>query len=166
MPSLRNALLGLIAVPLLSTGAMAKQKLQVVWSSGHFSTISGPAGGNTNGHDSGFAITDDKGHSLYSSGYPSDHAPCYNVDNGRTFTMSSSCFKNPRKFHCKSDFGGNPKICEVQDKDSKVVASGSGNVKDKFIGIAISQSGSCGLTFELDDGETCDEKSTFKVESG
>lgn len=165
MPSLRNTVLGLAAIPLLSTGAVAKQSLQVVWSSGHFSTISGPSG-NEVGHDSGFAITDDKGHNLYSSGFPSDHAPCYNTGNGRTFTMSSSCFKAPRKFKCKADFGGNPKTCEVQDSKSNVLASGKGNVKDKFIGIAISQSGSCGVKFDLEDDEHCDDKATFKVVSG
>lgn len=160
MPSLRSVLLGFAA---MSSASLAKEKLQVVWSSGHFSTIAGPNGGNEFGHDSGFAVTNDKGQSYFDSAYPADHAPCYNTGDGREFKVMSSCWKAPRSFKCKSNFGGNPESCEVFDSVGNSLAKGKGNTDTKFIGIALTQSSSCGVNFELEADEHCDDKAEWRI---
>lgn len=130
------------------------EHLKVVWSAGDFSTISGPAGGNQNGHYSGFAIINDAGDAIYDQGFPDDHSPCYNTGDGRTFTIEGDCWATPRKFHCKADFAGHPDSCAVQDGDGNELGSGDGQTDTNFIGIAIGQDASCVVEFESDDTDT------------
>lgn len=143
--------------------ATANQFLQVVWSTGHFSTIAPPSGGNMYGHDSGFAITDAQGNELWSAAFPGDHDPCYNTGGGRTFTLDSTCWRRPRQFRCEATAGGNPKNCEVYDIAGNSIVSAEGNTETHFIGIALAQDGSCGFTFILEAGELCDDKATWTV---
>ncbi|KAJ5128918.1 hypothetical protein N7448_002627 [Penicillium atrosanguineum] len=154
MPSLRTTLVLLMA----SSATVYAEHLKVVWSSGDFSTISGPAGGNTNGHYSGFAIINDAGEAIYDQGFPDDHAPCYNTGDGREFTIEGDCWSTPRKFKCKADFGGHPDTCEVKDGDGNSLGTGEGQEDTTFIGIAIGQDASCVVEFESDsDGCPVDD---------
>lgn len=127
------------------------EHLKVIFSSGDFSTISGPAGGNTNGHYSGFAIVNDNGDAIYDNGFPDDHSPCYNTDGGRTFTIEGDCWSSPRTFHCEADFGGHPDNCEVKDGDGNSLGTGKGQTDTTFIGISIGQDASCVIEFDSDD---------------
>lgn len=154
MPSPRDMLFGLLAAS-LSTTAVAEH-LRAVWSSGDFSTISGPSGGSQSGHSHGFTILKDDGTAIYSQGYPGDHAPCYNVDDGREFTLGNDpCWKSVRKFKCKSEFSGAPGSCEVKDKDGNSLGTGEGKTDTTFIGIAIAQDSACVVEFNTDDDENC-----------
>ncbi|KAF4986286.1 hypothetical protein FDECE_16029 [Fusarium decemcellulare] len=163
MVSLRT-LLGVTAIfTSVSAQNQQSQSLQVVWSSGAFETISGPGGGNEIGHDSGFAITDADGVELYSAAYPGDHAPCYNTGDGRTFTLTSTCWSRERKFKCKAKFDGNPDTCSVLDSSDNTLAEGTGDSHITFIGIAISSEGSCGVSFLLEPDEHCDDKAEWTV---
>ncbi|KAL4938331.1 hypothetical protein BDV06DRAFT_226099 [Aspergillus oleicola] len=96
-----------------TTATVSAERLKVVWSSGGFSTISGPAGGNTNKHYSGFAILNEDGDTVYDQPYPDNHAPCYNTGDGRTLTIEGDYWDTPRKFQCLADFAGDPESCEV-----------------------------------------------------
>ncbi|OQD68466.1 hypothetical protein PENDEC_c035G03563 [Penicillium decumbens] len=149
MAPLRTALLFLMA----SSATVYAEHLRVVWSDGDFSTISGPAGGNTNGHYSGFAIINDKGEAIYDQAYPDQHAPCYQ-HGGREFTIEGDCWNTPRKFKCVADFGGHPESCEVKDGDGNSLGTGDGKTDTEFIGIAIGQSASCVVEFDS-DGDGC-----------
>ncbi|CAI7628840.1 unnamed protein product [Penicillium bialowiezense] len=141
MAPLRNALLALMA----TSATVYAEHLKVVWSSGDFSSISGPSGGNTNGHYSGFAIINDAGDAIYDQGFPDDHSPCYNTGDGREFTIEGDCWSTPRKFKCKADFGGHPDTCD-------------GQTDTTFIGIAIGQDASCVVEFDSDsDGCPVDD---------
>ncbi|KAJ6079699.1 hypothetical protein N7467_009452 [Penicillium canescens] len=154
MFSLRTALLCLMA----ASGSVYAEHLKVVWSSGSFSTISGPAGGNTNGHYSGFAIINDAGEAIYDQGFPDDHAPCYNTDDGREFTIEGDCWSTPRKFKCMADFGGHPETCEVKDGNGNSLGTGNGQTDTTFIGISIGQDSSCVVEFDSDsDGCPVDD---------
>ncbi|KAI8181005.1 hypothetical protein KHU50_002738 [Colletotrichum sp. SAR 10_65] len=150
MSSIRNLFLGLLG---LSATAYAEH-LRVVWSSGSFSTISGPGAGSQSGHYSGFAIINDNGEAIYDDSTPSDHSPCYNTGNGRTFTIEGSCWNTPRVFHCKSDFGGIPETCDVSTKDGNELGSGTQQKDTEFIGISIGIDGSCVVEFDS-DGPGC-----------
>ena len=90
VPFLRTALLGLLA----TSATVHAEHLKVVWSAGDFSTISGPAGGNQNGHYAGFAIINDAGEAIYNDGTPDDHSPCYNTGDGHIlfFILSTKMF--------------------------------------------------------------------------
>ncbi|OQD68856.1 hypothetical protein PENDEC_c030G02230 [Penicillium decumbens] len=146
MTPLRTALLFLAA----SSATVFAEHLRVVWSAGDFSTISGPAGGNTNGHYSGFAIINDKNEAIYNQGTPDDHAPCYNTGDGREFTIEGSCWKSPRIFKCKADFAGHPDTCEVKDADGNSLGSANGVTDTQDIGIPIGQDSSCVVEFDSD----------------
>lgn len=150
MPSLRSTLLGLVA----TSATVYAEHLKVVFSSGSFSSISGPAGGNTNGHYNGFAIINDAGEAIYNDGTPYDHVPCYNTDGGRTFTIEGDCWDTPRTFHCLADFGGSPESCEVKDGDGNSLGTGEGQSDTTFIGIAIGVDASCVIEFDS-DGDGC-----------
>lgn len=152
MVSLRTTLLCLMA----TSATVYGEHLKVVWSSGDFSTISGPAGGNTNGHYKGFAIINDAGTAIYNQGTPDDHSPCYNTGDGREFTIEGSCWSSPRKFKCKSDFGGHPSTCEVKDGDGNSLGTGKGQEDTTFIGISIGQDASCAVEFDS-DSDGCPE---------
>ncbi|KAL4962419.1 uncharacterized protein BDV14DRAFT_210579 [Aspergillus stella-maris] len=155
MAILRTTLLTLLAA---TTPLVLAEHLKVVFSSGSFSTISGPAGGNTNGHYSGFAIVNDNGDAIYDNGFPDDHSPCYNTGDGRTFTIEGDCWSTPRTFHCLADFGGNPESCEVRDGDGNVLGSGDGQSDTTFIGISIGTDASCVVEFDSDsDGCPIDD---------
>jgi hypothetical protein len=145
MAPLRTAFLLLAA----SSATVFAEHLRAVWSAGDFSTVSGPQGGNTNGHSSGFAIFNDNNEHIYNMAYPDDHAPCYTGD-GREMTIEGNCWKTPRVFKCKSDFGGHPETCEVKDGDGNSLGTGEGQTNTEFIGIAISQDGGCVVEFESD----------------
>lgn len=159
MMTLRSVFLGLAA----ASAATAIQSLQVVWSSGHFTTIAPPGGAGMVGHNSGFVITDDQGVELWSAEYPGDHAPCYSTDGGRTFTLSSTCWSKPRQFHCLADGGGNPDNCEILDSGGNSIGYAEGHTETHFIGIALGQDSSCGVPLLLDSDETCDEQAEWTV---
>ncbi|KAJ6095336.1 hypothetical protein N7486_006082 [Penicillium sp. IBT 16267x] len=152
MPSLRNTLLCLMA----SSATVYAEHLKVVWSSGDFSTISGASGGNENGQYSGFAIINDAGEAIYDQAFPDNHSPCYNTGDGREFTIEGDCWSTPRKFKCKSDFGGHPDTCEVKDGNS--LGTGKGETDTTFIGIGIGEDASCVVEFDSDsDGCPVDD---------
>ena len=144
MPSFRNFLLCLMAT---STTVYAEH-LKVIWSNGDFSTVSGPTGGNTNGHYTGFAILNEAGEAVYDQAYPDDHAPCTN--SGREFTIEGDCWRTARKFRCNADFGGHPRTCEVKDQDGNSLGKADGKTNTNFIGIAIGQDASCVIEFDSD----------------
>lgn len=150
MHSIRTALLCLMA----TSATVYAEHLRVVWSSGEFSTISGPKGGSSSGHSSGFVILNDNDEAIYDSSYPDDHSPCYNTGDGREFTIEGDCWDSPRKFHCKSSFAGHPEDCEVKDGDGNSLGSGEGQKDTTFIGIAIGTDASCVVEFES-DGDGC-----------
>ncbi|KAJ5375420.1 hypothetical protein N7517_007426 [Penicillium concentricum] len=121
MLSVRNTLLCLMA----TSATVHAERLTVVWSSGGFSTISGPTG-NEHGHNSGFSILNEAGDAIYYQSHPDNHAPCYNTGDGREFTIEGDCWATPRKFKCKSSFAGTPKNCEVKDGDGNSLGTGEG----------------------------------------
>jgi len=139
------------------TGTACAEHLKVVFSSGSFSSISGPSGGSQSGGYSGFAIINDAGDAIYDQSYPDGGAPCYQHD-GREFTIEGDCWKTPRIFHCVADFGGDPDSCEVKDGDGNVLGSGDGQSDTNFIGIAIGKDSSCVIEFDSDsDGCPVDD---------
>ncbi|KAL4865218.1 hypothetical protein BDV12DRAFT_188325 [Aspergillus spectabilis] len=142
MTPLRNTILFLLAAASLTVHA---ERLKAVFSSGTFSTISGPAGGSSSGGYNGFAIIRENGEAIYNDGTPAEHVPCRNVDDGRTFTIEGDCWASPRQFYCMSDFGGQPETCRVLD--------GSGATT--FIGISIGMDATCVVEFDSDDSGTC-----------
>lgn len=148
MFSLRTTLLCLMA----ASGTVYAEHLKAVWSSGSFSSASGPSGGSQNGHYSGFALINDNGEAIYTQDYPDDHAPCYNTGGGREFTIEGDCWGTPRKFKCLSDFGGAPQDCEVKDGDGNSLGTGEGQTDTTFIGIAIGQDSTCVIEFDSDSG--------------
>lgn len=153
-----------LAATILSTSIVSAQNnqvMQVIWSSGHFSTISGPTG-NEHGHSNGFAVTDGDGVELYSESYPGDYSPCMTGD-GRSFTLTSTCWSRERKFKCVCNLGGNPESCEVRDSGDNVLSSAEGNTETNFIGIAIAQEGACGTSFLLEADEHCDDQAEWTV---
>lgn len=153
MAPLRNTLIYLMAA---TSATVYAEHLRVVWSSGTFSSISGPKGGNQNGGYSGFAIINDAGDAIYTQDYPDDHAPCYT--GGREFTIEGDCWSTPRKFQCTSDFGGQPQSCEVKDGDGNSLGSADGQKDTTFIGIAIGTDASCVIEFNSDsDGCPVDD---------
>lgn len=155
MVAFTKILLGLAA----ASSTLAVQSLQVIWSSGQFQTA-----GGANSHSSGFAITDKDGNEFYSSSAPGDHDPCYNTGDGRTFTMSSTCWSSPRQFKCKASFDGSPKTCAVLDQGGNTINSGEGKGGFNFIGIAVAKDVSCGVGFVMEANESCDDKATWTVE--
>jgi hypothetical protein len=148
MAPLRNTLFCLMA----AASAVSAEHLRVVWSSGSFSTISGPSGGNQNGGYSGFAIINDAGDAVYDQAYPDDHAPCYG--RGREFTIEGDCWDTPRKFQCTSSFDGAPESCAVKDGDGNTLGSADAQKDTTFIGIAIGTDASCVIEFDS-DGDSC-----------
>ncbi|KAJ5469114.1 hypothetical protein N7475_006866 [Penicillium sp. IBT 31633x] len=146
MPSLRTALLCLMA----TSSTVLGERLKAVWSSGEFSTISGPAGGSNSVHSSGFVIFNEAGEAIYDQAYPDDHAPCYNTGDGREFTIEGDCWDTPRKFHCMADFAGHPESCEVKDSDGNSLGTGEGMEDTTFIGISIGTDASCVIEFDAD----------------
>ncbi|BCS20294.1 uncharacterized protein APUU_20726S [Aspergillus puulaauensis] len=155
MAAIRNTVLFLLAA---TTATVSAEHLKVVFSAGDFSTISGPAGGNTNGHYAGFAIINDNGDAIYNDGTPDDHSPCYNTGDGREFTIEGDCWSSPRTFKCKADFAGHPDTCEVKDADGNSLGTGKGETDTTFIGISIGQDSSCVVEFESDsDGCPIDD---------
>jgi hypothetical protein len=152
MAPLRNTLICLMAA-----STVYAEHLRVVWSSGSFSSISGPNGGNQNGGYSGFAILNDAGDAVYDQAYPDDHAPCYQ-GSGREFTIEGDCWATPRKFQCSADFGGQPQSCAVKDGDGNVLAEADAQKDTTFIGIAIGIDSSCVIEFDSDsDGCPIDD---------
>ncbi|PKY09365.1 hypothetical protein P168DRAFT_278855 [Aspergillus campestris IBT 28561] len=152
MPSLRASLLLLIAA---TSTAVNGERLKVVWSSGSFSTVSGPAG-NESGNYNGFAIFDEAGKAIYDQGTPDNHSPCYSTDDGREFTIEGDCWDTPRKFKCKSNLAGNPQTCEVKDGNGNSLGKGDGKTDTTFIGIAIGMDSSCVVEFDA-DSHNCPE---------
>ncbi|KAL2815045.1 ankyrin repeat-containing domain protein [Aspergillus cavernicola] len=116
---------------LIIRGAMpvSAETLRAIWSSGSFSTISGPGGGNGHGYDSGFAILNENGDAVY--------------DKGELRLEKRLCWDTPRKFHC-----------EVWDGDGNSLGKSEGKTETNFIGIAIGQDSTCVVEFEA-DGEGC-----------
>ncbi|KAJ4256089.1 hypothetical protein NW762_009165 [Fusarium torreyae] len=166
MPSLRTIFFSLLAASFSST-AIAEH-LRAVWSSGGFSTVSGPSG-NENGHYTGFAILNDDGVAIYTKAYPDNHAPCYSTGSGREFTLGNDpCWNQVRKFRCRCSLAGNPEACEVKDKDGNSLGTSEGKTDTTFIGIAIAQDATCVVEFDTEDGETCpkDEENNLGVTEG
>lgn len=138
----------------LASTAASVQFINAVWSTGDFSTISGPSG-NEHGHFTGFNLTDENGESIYSVAAPNDYSPCQMEP--YTFTLSGGCFAAGQQyeFQCKSEFSGTPEHCVVLDSSSNVIAEADGDSDITFIGIAISTSGYCGASFALGDSVSC-----------
>jgi len=150
MPSLRSILLPLLAASAITSA----ERLRVVFSSGSFSTISGPGGDSESNFHEGFAILNEKDEAIYNDGTPDQHSPCKNVDDGREFTIEGDCWDSPRTFKCKSEFDGSPDKCEVKDGDGKSLGTGEGKSHTTFIGIAIALDASCVVEFDS-DGDGC-----------
>lgn len=167
MVSLRTALVSLAAISLSSTAYA--EHLRVVWSSGRFSTISGPSGGGSqsNGY-SGFAIIRDDGVAIYSKADPDNHAPCYTTGSGREFTIEGDCWNQPRKFRCRCGMNANPEACEIKGKEGYTLGSGEGQQDTTFIGIAIGTDSSCVAEFDTTEGEECppDAENNLRVTDG
>lgn len=157
VPSLSKALL--LGSALFASSGLCGQKINAVWSSTSFSTISGPAGGESH-FGSGFALIKEDGTEIWSSKTVNGDDPCKNIGDGTIFSLTDGCFDGEFRFKCVSDFGGAPKDCSVLDKFAKEINSGIGGTDTHFIGIAIGQDGHCGTSFELKDGVTCDEGTT------
>ncbi|KAF4333298.1 hypothetical protein FBEOM_12884 [Fusarium beomiforme] len=128
------------------------EHLRVVWSKGDFATISGPNGGNQNGHFSNFAIIDRNGDAIFTEAYPGGYAVCQ-IDDGHEFAIEGMCWSAPRKFHCVSNFAGNPESCEVKDSNGNSLGKAGGNTNWDFIGIAIASSSGC--VVEIDTEDAC-----------
>ncbi|KAF5579441.1 hypothetical protein FPCIR_11099 [Fusarium pseudocircinatum] len=148
MFTLRTTLLSLAA---LTSPALAEH-LRIVWSKGDFSTISGPNGGNQNGHWSNFAIIDKNGDAIFTDAYPGGYAACQ-IDDGREFAIEGLCWSAPRKFLCVSNIAGNPQSCEVKDNNGNSLGKAEGNTNWDFIGIAIGSTGGC--VVEIDTEDSC-----------
>lgn len=143
----RNTILCLM----VSSAGVYAEHLRVIWSSGSFSTISGPSG-NEGGSYSGFAIINDAGEAVYDQDYPDDHAPCTYA--GRTFTIEGDCWNTARQFSCVAAFDGAPQTCEVLDSAGASLGKADAQKDTTFIGIAIGIDASCVIEFES-DGTAC-----------
>ena len=143
------ALLGITA---FSASASAEH-LRAVFSSGTFSSISGPSGGSLSAQYSGFAILNDAGEAIYTQAYPDDRRSCFSTNGGREFTIEGNCWAQARKFQCKSDLGGNVENCQVKGHNDYVFGSSEGTTDTEFIGIAISQDSTCVVEFESEPAE-------------
>lgn len=132
--------------------SFANQVLHAVWSKSQFSTISGPDGQSSEtNYDSGFSLIDGgTGKQLFTS---EDVAICSNVDE-RIQTFEYGGFTPAYKFGCQAEFSGNPEYCAVYDEKGVLMEDSKGNSSMKFIGIAITSDGYCGVSFTLKDGET------------
>lgn len=134
------------------------QTINVIWSTGDFSTLSGPGGTNQIGHSTGFVLTDLDGNTIYSNEYPNDYRPC--ALEGHTFTLTDGCFGDVEyKFRCASK-NGTPQSCEVLDSGDHVIASGEGDRDTDFFGIGIAQTGYCGTSFTMHKDLHCEPGST------
>lgn len=136
---------------MLASTATCIQSINAVWSTGDFSTISGPSG-NLVGHFTGFNLIDGNGGNIYSNSAPNDKSPCQQAD-GYTFTLGGGCFAEGQtySFHCVAAFDGSPESCDVLDSNGDSIGSGEGDTDTNFIGISISQSGYCGAVFSLNE---------------
>lgn len=132
-----------VALASLSTLALAANNLNFIYSHGDFSTISGPAGGNTYGHQGGFTLTDADGKELWSTRDIKGYDTCIHVTGGKDFGLKSTCWEGTYNFHCWSGFSGNPNTCWARDADN-IQWDGEADDSTTFIGIAIAQNGWCG----------------------
>ncbi|KAL5340007.1 hypothetical protein BJX70DRAFT_397244 [Aspergillus crustosus] len=137
MLPIKTTLLALLA----ATGITAEH-LRVIFSAGGFSSI-----GGTGNYD-GFVIMNDAGDAIYNHSAPADHSPCYNTDEGRTFTIEGDCWDTPRTFHCLSDFAARPESCDVSDVDGNILGTGVGQRSTTFAGITIGIDASCVVEFD------------------
>lgn len=134
-----------------STGSSTK--LNAVWTTGDYSTISGPTGsGSQSGHTAGFSLLTEDGQEVWHASYPGDHSACGSTDYGHTFSLTGGCFAEGQEFHfnCWSE-STTPSKCSVRDKDENNLALGDGQDNTNFIGIAISIDGYCGAAWDLGD---------------
>lgn len=151
-PKILAALSALVV--LAATVVHAEQTINVIFSSGEFSTLSGPSGlGNEASHSAGFALIDQDGKTIYEAPYPDDYRPCFS--DGRTFSVDMPCFAEPRTFYCKSDFGGKPEHCSVAGAAGNLIMEADGDSETTFIGIAIAIDGKCAVQFSFLPGEVC-----------
>lgn len=149
MPSFQSIFLALVA----SAATAQAEHLRVVWSSGTFSTITGPKGnGGGSGYSTGFAILRDDGEAIYEEDNPYGYSPCFNTGGGREFAIEGDCWDSQFRFHCESDFGGLPDSCAVKDADGNLLGEGDGQKDTTFIGISIGMDASCVIEFESDGG--------------
>ena len=144
--------IALLVVTAFSASASAEH-LRAVFSSGTFSSISGPSGGSLSAQYSGFAILNDAGEAIYTQAYPDDRRPCFSTNGGREFTIEGNCWAQAHKFQCKSDLGGNVENCQVKGHNDYVFGSSEGTTDTEFIGIAISQDSTCVVEFESEPAE-------------
>ena len=113
--------IALLGVTAFSASASAEH-LRAVFSSGTFSSISGPSGGSLSAQYSGFAILNDAGEAIYTQAYPDDRRPCFSTNGGREFTIEGNCWAQARKFQCKSDLEATSKT--ARSKDTTTTCSG------------------------------------------
>ncbi|KAJ5344104.1 hypothetical protein MYU51_012145 [Penicillium brevicompactum] len=132
------------------------QKLNAVWSSGSYSTISPPSGSAMIGHDSGFSLLKEDGSQVFNTDYPDGYSPCMGGD-GALYSLTGGCLEEGAElqFYCYTH-AELPDNCAVRDKDGNDIATGEGQDDTNFIGIAISIDGYCGVSFELADGVDCE----------
>jgi hypothetical protein len=143
--------LAFVGVTVFSASAHAEH-LRAVFSSGGFSSISGPVGGSVSSNYNGFAILNNAGEAIYSQQHPDDHSPCYS-NGGCEFTIEGNCRARARKFHCLCDLGENVKNCAVKGHDDYEFGSSEGRTDTTFIGIAIAQDSTCVVEFESEPAE-------------
>jgi hypothetical protein len=165
MPSIRNTLITVVAASLATTANAAH--LRAVWSSGSFQTASGPGGDGESGHFTGFAILNDDNQAIFQQDAPGDKSPCFSTKGGREFIVGDDpCWKQDRKFLCKSNLAGNAENCEVKDQGGASLGTGEGKTDTTFIGISIGQDSTCVVEFETSDDESCGADSGLKYKSG
>jgi hypothetical protein len=142
--------LALMGFTAFSTLAYAEH-LRAVFSSGAFSTISGPSGGSLSKQMRGFAILNVAGDAIYTQKLPDGHSPCYT--GGREFTIEGKCWARARKFHCVCNLAGNVQNCAVKGHEGTLLGSSEGKTDTTFIGIAITQESTCVVAFESEPAE-------------
>ncbi|TLD04589.1 hypothetical protein E2P81_ATG10644 [Venturia nashicola] len=147
MPSIRSTLITLAS----SLATAHAEHLRAVFSSGSFSTITGPNGeGGGSGFETGLTILNDNNEAIYHAKNPANYSPCF--AEGRTFEIEGDCWDTPFRFYCDAKLSGSPEYCAVQDANGKQIGYGEGKTETTFIGIAIALDATCVVEFESNGG--------------
>ncbi|CAG7558738.1 unnamed protein product [Fusarium equiseti] len=141
----------------MAMSAHAENRVNVFYSTGSFSTIAGPKGGNVHGHSSGFTVADMEGKPLWNDKEPGGVAACINPN--MELRIWSSCWDGEYIFNCGVDLYANIQSCGVKTRGGRSFY-GEVDASIDFIGIAISLSNTCSLSIPTRDN--CDG-TTFHV---
>ncbi|CAG7974348.1 unnamed protein product [Penicillium olsonii] len=138
----------------VSTGYCG-QKLNAVWSTSSYSTISPPKGDSMIGHKDGFSLLKEDGSQVFNVAYPDGYSPCMG-GRGALYSLTGGCLKDDGEFqfYCYTHME-TPDKCAVRDKNGVDIATANGKDDTNFIGIAITIDGYCGVSFELSDDVDC-----------